>query len=400
MVDWLIIGSGIHGMHLALVLTQRAGVPSERVRVLDPHDEPLARWKACTANTGMVFLRSGAVHHMDLHPEALVQFAKQPVGQPFCRFIEPYRRPAVDLFNAHADQVIERYGLAGLRIIGCASGLSRCPRGWRVETVDGSIETRQVALAIGTAEQPHWPEWAQRLRGQDTPIRHIFAPEFHRAALPPWNHAIVVGGGISATQTALALAAQHPGTVTLLTRHPLREHQLDSDPGWIGPKYQDGFQQLDDYRQRRMVIQQARHRGSVPPDVVAQLYRAVQGEMLRMVTDEVCGSTLTSGRQVVLTLKSGAGALTSDCVLLATGFDPQRPGRGWLDRTIAEEGLLVAPCGYPIVDQYLRWTEGLYVMGPLAELEIGPVARNITGARQAAQRICQMGVTERFLSRR
>jgi hypothetical protein len=47
----------------------------------------------------------------------------------------------------------------------------------------------------------------------------------------------------------------------------------------------------------------------------------------------------------------------------------------------------VTACGYPIVDQGLRWHEGIYVTGALAELEIGLVARNIIGARLAGERL-------------
>jgi hypothetical protein len=35
----------------------------------------------------------------------------------------------------------------------------------------------------------------------------------------------------------------------------------------------------------------------------------------------------------------------------------------------------------------LQWGPGLYVTGALAELEMGPISRNISGARQAAERI-------------
>jgi len=389
MLDWLIIGGGIHGTHLALVLTQRAGVAREWLRILDPHPSLLARWHACTANTGMQFLRSGAVHHIDLHPEALTRFATTPAGQPHRRFTEPYRRPGLALFNAHAAHLSNQYDLPALQIVGRAHGLTRCADGWRVETSAGSIAARRVALAIGSAEHSHWPEWAQHLRTTGAPIQHIFTPGFCRADLPPWTHAVVVGGGISAAQTALALAQQQPGTVTLLTRHALRKHDLDSDPGWIGPKYQVGFQQLTDYVQRRATIQQARHRGSVPPDVAVQVRRTVQAEQMRLVQTALVDAYQDDPGQVQLILADGAGTLTSDRVILATGFDPQRPGGAWLDAAIAESALPVAPCGYPIVDQTLCWAEGLYTLGPLAELEIGPVARNITGARQAAARICQ-----------
>nr|MBA5588668.1 hypothetical protein [Anaerobacillus isosaccharinicus] len=35
----------------------------------------------------------------------------------------------------------------------------------------------------------------------------------------------------------------------------------------------------------------------------------------------------------------------------------------------------------------LEWEEGLYLLGALAELQLGPVARNISGARRGAERI-------------
>ncbi|NJK81860.1 MAG: FAD/NAD(P)-binding protein [Chloroflexaceae bacterium] len=195
MLDWLIIGGGIHGTHLALVLTQRAGVAPERLHILDPHPSLLARWHACTANTGMAFLRSGAVHHLALAPEALTHFARTPDAQAHCHFIEPYRRPALALFNAHAAHVIERHRLHERLLVGRACGLTRAGNGWRVETTAGSVEARHVALALGTADQPHWPAWAQHLCTIGTPIQHIFAPGFCRADLPPWEHAVVVGGG-------------------------------------------------------------------------------------------------------------------------------------------------------------------------------------------------------------
>lgn len=50
MLAWLIIGGGIHGTHLAHLLTAAKGVPRERLRVLDPHPEPLARWNRLTSS--------------------------------------------------------------------------------------------------------------------------------------------------------------------------------------------------------------------------------------------------------------------------------------------------------------------------------------------------------------
>ena len=61
--------------------------------------------------------------------------------------------------------------------------------------------------------------------------------------------------------------------------------------------------------------------------------------------------------------------------------------QAWLDDAIETYGLPCAECGYPIVDRGLRWHPRILVTGPLAELEIGPVSRNHSGAMRAGDRI-------------
>ena len=58
-----------------------------------------------------------------------------------------------------------------------------------------------------------------------------------------------------------------------------------------------------------------------------------------------------------------------------------------LSHLIQAENLPCSECGYPLVSEGLEWAPRLHVMGALAELEIGPIARNISGARHAAERI-------------
>ena len=85
--------------------------------------------------------------------------------------------------------------------------------------------------------------------------------------------------------------------------------------------------------------------------------------------------------------KPSIALLNADLVVLATGFERSRPGGEWLDRTVRDFALSCHECGYPIVDRSLCWYPGLYLVGPLAELELGPVARTIIGARHAARRV-------------
>lgn len=58
-----------------------------------------------------------------------------------------------------------------------------------------------------------------------------------------------------------------------------------------------------------------------------------------------------------------------------------------IDGLVATASLPCASCGYPIVDSALRWHPWVYVTGRLAELELGPTARNIAGARRAGDRL-------------
>ena len=95
-----------------------------------------------------------------------------------------------------------------------------------------------------------------------------------------------------------------------------------------------------------------------------------------------------------MSLDVGGRSIVVDRVLLATGFPSRRPGEGWLDEAIEAHGLPCAECGYPIVDRGLRWHPRVLVTGALAELEIGPVSRNLSGAMRAGERIAAVARTD------
>jgi pyruvate/2-oxoglutarate dehydrogenase complex dihydrolipoamide dehydrogenase (E3) component len=217
-------------------------------------------------------------------------------------------------------------------------------------------------------------------------VHHIFEKGFRRENLRHWEQAVIVGGGITAAQTGMTMALQQPGAVTLLTRHDARVAHFDSDPCWVTSICLKQFHQDRDYTRRRAIIRQVRNRGSMPPDVLAELRKAIKVGVLEQRIAEVDDAAVNEDGKLALKLADG-GSVMTDCLILATGFDPARPGGAWLDRVIENEELPLAEYGYPIVDETLCWSPGLYVTGPLAELEVGPVSRNIIGARLAAERI-------------
>ena len=381
-MGWLIIGGGIQGVHLAVRLLGEAGISADRLRIVDPYERLLARWVDCTAVTGMAHMRSPSVHHLDLDPWSLRRFAEEREDDHSVdHFAPPYDRPSLELFDAHCKLVLQKYDLESLHIQDRATACTLDCGGVRVRFASGrEIEAQNLVLAIGASEQPEWPEWAPRGNAR---IRHVFEPGFE--GWPTSSETVVVvGGGLSAAQVALRLADEDH-VVHLVSRHGLREHQFDSDPGWLGPKYMRGFDREQDLGRRRDVITKARNRGSVPSDIRQSLRRAIDAKRIwwhkRVVTAmDIQGD----GLQVRLGVSK---SLAADRVLLATGFAAHRPGGSMIDELIASASLPCASCGYPIVDSSLRWHPGVYVTGPLAELVLGPVSRNISGARQAGDRI-------------
>ena len=271
-LDWLILGGGIHGVHIAARLLGEAGVSPDRLRIVDPGKRLLERWRACTEVTGMRHLRSPAVHHLDLDPWALERFADQKKSGEEELFAAPYNRPALALFNEHCDQVVETFGLDNLHVRDRAMKCSVDCDEVGVQLLSGrEIAAQNLVLAIGASEQPEWPDWAPRSHAR---VGHIFEPGFD--GWPSSSETVaVVGGGISAGQVALRLLGEGH-TVHLVSRHALRQHQFDSDPGWLGPKLMPRFDRERDYARRRALIAEARHKGSVPPAIQRALNEAIE----------------------------------------------------------------------------------------------------------------------------
>lgn len=163
MLDWLIVGGGIHGVHIASRLV-RHGVPVESLRIVDPAPRLLHQWHRCTEVTGMAYLRSPLVHHLDNNPFSLRRFADTWAGATRPMFRAPYDRPSMELFAAHAAHVIERDGLAGVHVCDRVVGVDLSCSAADVHLASGDrLAVGRVLLAIGASEQPHRPAWADDL---------------------------------------------------------------------------------------------------------------------------------------------------------------------------------------------------------------------------------------------
>jgi len=387
-LDWLVIGGGIHGTALSLRLLALGKVSRDRIRILDPHEALLARWSANTSRCGMQHLRSPHVHHLDVDPWSLPRLAEARQDETEVLF-QPYNRPSLELFRSHCDGLLEELRLEEAHLRGRALSLQSTAGGIRVESDRGALEAKRILLAVSASEHPRWPPWAKALRRQGAAVVHVFDEDARMERWDAMPAVCVVGGGITAVQTARRLASQGKASVVLLARQNLRLHYFDSDPCYLGPKCMKEFLKDRNYERRRRLIRAARRPGTVPPDLAAALAKDVQEGRIAFRTGEISEAGAIPSGKVRLRIDNPPSELETDGVVLATGFESARPGGELVEQAIEAFRLPCAPCGYPVLDEHLRWHPSIHVSGGLAELELGPSARNIIGARRAGERIAR-----------
>lgn len=387
MYKWIVVGGGIQGITIVAFLRKQRKASIDEIAIIDPHEKPLENWKRCTDRISMPYLRSPVVHHLDVHPLSLQMFGKNTAINETAAFYGRFKRPSLAMFNEHCDELITNLELKKGWVQGRVYSAERTENKWKVELQNGQeLKGENLILAIGISEQPVWPDWSKRLKTEaNASVYHIFESDLPKFEGMPRPFTII-GGGITSAHLAAKLSSMYPGEVTLLKRHPFRLHDFDSDPAWLGPKNQLSFSKLSCYQKRREKIKQARHKGSLPRDVYMKLMRSIRNDEL-LIKDGQVQHALVKNKEVHLYDERDQLIHQTGTVLLATGFQPSLPGKQWLMPMIEKHGLPCAECGYPVVSKSLKWGPGLYVIGALAELEMGPIARNISGARQAAERI-------------
>ena len=241
-----------------------------------------------------------------------------------------------------------------------------------------------MVLALGSGEDGRWPDWARCLARRGVSIGHVLETEnrFWRSGT-----VAVVGSGLSAVQVALAAAGEGLA-VTVLVERPPKIAEYDFDPRWFQDDAPSVFRSTRLRKHRLAWLARSRNPGSVPA-ATAQCLAGYLGEGIGRirVLSEPIRRVAARGSGVRFFLATDT--IDADHVVLATGFDPQLPGRDWLVRAARAFGLPLAPSGHPVLDGWLQWAPGLHATGALAELEIGPAARGLAGGRQAARLIAR-----------
>lgn len=371
--EWVVIGGGPHGVHVVASLVERGLAPTD-IALLDRHARPLHVWTERTSKLRMGHLRSSAVHHIAPSPWSLVEFARGRFGHPQNWSAPPYQRPSYDVFQEHCEFVISKYSILESFQQRTVNTIKKSRDGlFDISSDQGPIKGRRVVLSLGQPA-PNMPAWA--LNNQSA--QHLLAVDWRTVE----GQVTVVGGGMTACQFCLAHCEEFERTTLVAPAWPSLS-DFDADPCWIGPKCRTPeFEALASEEKRRRITQ-ARRPGSVNQAVLEELQVAVDKGKI-----EFCQGRVVGLEGEVLLLDSGQRLATRNLVL-ATGFEKTRPGGELVNQLIADLELEVAPCGFPVLSESLEWTDRLFVTGGLAELRLGPVSRNITGARSAAKLILE-----------
>jgi len=392
--EYVIVGGGIHGAYLANYLLTEGEYTRDEIRILDPREELLASFARKARQCGTETLRSTFVHHIGIEPFSLESFAEETGREGELVSTESYPdRPTLDLFLDHASDVIDRRDLDDCHHRSRVTDVTRSTsqEAYVVETDTGTIETQRVVLAVGLGATPTLPEWTASL-SDDAPLAHVWDDEFDPTTTDEFEgRTFVVGGGITAGQLACRLAEQTD--VTLLSRHELDIELIEADPYWINWRHiGKEIHTLPPGSEARLDrIRAARNDATIPPYVEQRLTEACDDGALELRRGEITSAYATNEG---LSLRFDDGTREAGArVVLATGLEPV-PERPVVERVSESLSLVRGAEGFPILnDRTLAWRRtdstgsAVYVSGALAEPSVGPFARNIVGARRAAERI-------------
>lgn len=387
-LDWLIIGGGVQGTYLSHLLTRQLGVSRDAIRVLDPLPSALARWQQTSDNCGMQYLRSPAAHHIGIRTNELLDFARDNYSNWQAQFREPYLRPSLELWNAHAAWVVNENKLEALRLRGRALEITGQGFGYRVVTEDGDIACRRLILAPGNSLALEYPTMTAESVRSAARILHVFDPQFKRIEIGSTEDVLIIGSGVTAVQLALALAQRSSGSIRILTDRLPTISWFDSDPGWNGPRLLNRLADIPDPAARLALLSESRIRGSFPGDSAAELLDAMLEGRIEMCIARLQSVSEVDTQVVVkFTHDLEQRSILVDRLVYATGFSREIPAAGLLQRLRAEGNLQTTESGWPVISEFCEWTEGLYVCGALAQLTLGPVSRNISGVRSFGRRL-------------
>ncbi len=386
-IDLAIIGAGVQALTLTTHLLQKSAKHYHKFIVFDPSQTWMRQWQQQFAAQQIPYLRSPAVHHPDPNPHQLRTFAENRHNELF----PPYDRPGTKLFNDFCQEVIRRWQLADNKIYPAkviqiiANKQASHSRFQLVLETGETIVARKVVLATGSGKT-QLPDWVEKITSNYPSDKLCHSQQVNLERLNLRGESIlIIGGGLTSGHLAKG-AIELGATVTLMTRKQLQAKIFDADPCWLGPKCLKQFHAQTDWYLRYQQIQEARNGGSMTPEMLSKLRKA--SNRGKITIDENCQVSSAQWQDSCWQVSCLDGNRHQfNRIWLATGtkFDVT-------EHPLLKDVLKTYPTqivnGLPVLDRHLRLRlSNFFIMGGLAALQIGPVARNIGGGKMAADLI-------------
>ena len=375
--DVCIIGAGPQGLAAALHFHRID--PSTNVTVIDRSNEWLATWSCQFNRAEITTLRSPIVHHPSPDSFALDDFVKQK-GFPLSGL--PYNPPTSEAFLAFCNELIKEADL-DLPIKAIPKSVHSDYSGITLNTSRGTIHTRHLIIA-SNPHQKNIPEWVKYLTGQSGLVKNGLDVDLPAIPQLEGQTITVIGGGLTAAHLSRS-AAMKGAIVQLIARRPLQIRNFDTDPGWLGPKYLDGYLAESDTLKRIRIARKARGGGSIPQWMYNCLLDLKNEGAIKIFDSTEILSAKPGSPKGCLLKTENKKELYTDQVWLATGTQSCLRSMECLSPILDDIQFIDE---FPVVDRSLRLGQhSIYVMGRCATFALGPAAGNLWGASRAAHRI-------------
>jgi glycine/D-amino acid oxidase-like deaminating enzyme len=284
-----------------------------------------------------------------------------------------------DLFVGHAMHVIASHDICRFayqfKVTSVEPDSKNTYHAWRITDHKGrTIKARSVILATGSKETPFCKTFSVARRKFPTRVQSAY----HEPLKPrPGESIAIVGGGLSAGHliVSASAAAAHP---IWIVRGEDRFRCADVDTSYFRTEGVAGFRHLPTDQRVQVLTEEIR--GSLMLEFVPLLKGLEDSNLLTVFRNcEVTNVADTKTRKLRLDLSCGS-RIRADRVVVANGFQP--------DISLLPKGAIIIGRRFPLTDDNTLEVSGhpnLFVVGPMASLSLGPAARNIDGARIAAQ---------------
>jgi hypothetical protein len=196
---------------------------------------------------------------------------------------------------------------------------------------------------------------------------------------------LIVGGGL--TSGHLTVGAIDKGAQAIvMVRRTLQEKLFDAEPGWLGPKYLKNFWAEPSWEARWQMIQHARNGGSMTPAMMTQLRQLHHDGKVALYEQCQMANAVWQDSHWQIHCEDGV-EFDCDRIWLSTGTRLDITQCSLLQEMLTAYSIEIVK-GLPVLDEHLRWPGyELFIMGGWAALQLGPAARNLSGARMASDRI-------------